>query len=129
MTDYTRYRSEFPILGERTYLISASLGPLSKRARRAAEEHLDLWQRLGPEELWFAHGMPKLEQCRDQFSQIIGADPDEIAIVPSVSSASLRSPRVSTTTLGTRSWQRTWTSPPTTTCGGRNSVAVQSSMS
>ncbi|MDQ4059348.1 MAG: aminotransferase class V-fold PLP-dependent enzyme [Actinomycetota bacterium] len=86
MTDFARYRSEFPILEERTYLISASLGPLSNRARRAAEEHLDLWQRLGPEELWFAHGLPKLEQCRDQFSQIIGADPDEVAIVPSVSS-------------------------------------------
>jgi kynureninase len=86
MTDYAPYRSEFPILEERTYLISASLGPLSNRARRAAEEHLDLWQRLGPEELWLAHGMPKLEQCRDQFSQIIGADPDEVAIVPSVSS-------------------------------------------
>ncbi len=86
MTDYTSYRDEFPILAERTYLISASLGPLSLRARRAAEEHLDLWQRLGPEELWLAHGLPKLEQCRDQFSQIIGADPDEIAIVPSVSS-------------------------------------------
>ncbi|MGH2750676.1 MAG: aminotransferase class V-fold PLP-dependent enzyme [Actinomycetota bacterium] len=86
MTDYGAYRDEFPILAERAYLISASLGPLSRRARRAAGEHLDLWQRLGPEELWLAHGLPKLEQCRDQFSQIIGADSDEVAIVPSVSS-------------------------------------------
>lgn len=86
MNDLSSYRDEFPILAERTYLISASLGPLSLRARRAATEHLDLWQRLGPEELWLAHGLPKLEQCRDQFSQIIGADPDEVAIVPSVSS-------------------------------------------
>lgn len=86
MADYDRYRSEFPILTKRTYLISASLGPLSNRTRLAAVEHLDLWQRFGPEELWFAHGLPKLEQCRDQFSQIIGADPDEVAIVPSVSS-------------------------------------------
>jgi len=84
--DLSSYRQEFPILAERTYLISASLGPLSLRARRAATEHLDLWQRLGPEELWMDHGLPKLEQCRDQFSQIIGADPDEVAIVPSVSS-------------------------------------------
>ncbi|MGH2699032.1 MAG: aminotransferase class V-fold PLP-dependent enzyme [Actinomycetota bacterium] len=86
MSDLDSYRDEFPILAERTYLISASLGPLSVRARRAAGEHLDLWQRLGPEELWFAHAFPKLAQCRDQFSQIIGADPDEVAIVPSVSS-------------------------------------------
>jgi kynureninase len=86
MPDLSSYRQEFPILAERTYLISASLGPLSQRARRAANEHLDLWQKLGPEELWLDHGLPKLEQCRDQFSQIIGADPDEVAIVPSVSS-------------------------------------------
>ncbi|HYP23263.1 MAG TPA: aminotransferase class V-fold PLP-dependent enzyme [Actinomycetota bacterium] len=85
MTDLAAYRSEFPVAGERTYLISASLGPLSNRARAAALEHLDLWSRLGPEELWFDHGMPKLEQCRALFAQLIGADPDETAIVPSVS--------------------------------------------
>jgi kynureninase len=80
-----RYRSEFPILAERTYLISASLGPLSSRARAAAGEHLDLWERLGPEELWFDHGLPKLEECRARFAALIGADPEETAIVPSVS--------------------------------------------
>lgn len=79
------YRAEFPVAAERSYLISASLGPLSRRARAAAEEHLDLWQRLGPEELWFDHGMPKLERCRESFAQLIGADADEVAVVPSVS--------------------------------------------
>ena len=83
--DVNAYRDEFPVTRERSYLISASLGPLSRRARAAAEEHLDLWQRLGPEELWFDHGMPKLERCRELFAQLIGADPDEVAVVPSVS--------------------------------------------
>jgi kynureninase len=86
MTHLSAYRNEFPVLAERTYLISASLGPLSTRSRRLAEEHLDLWQRLGPEELWGEHGLPRLEQCRGQFARLIGADPAEIAIVPSVSS-------------------------------------------
>jgi len=80
------YRDEFPILARRNYLISASLGPLSRRARAGAEEHLDLWARLGPEELWLDHGLPRLEQCRSSFARLIGADADEIAIVPSVSS-------------------------------------------
>lgn len=71
---------------ERTYLISASLGPLSRRSRALAEEHLDLWERLGPEELWFEHGLPRLEMCRSSFATLIGARPHEIAIVPSVSS-------------------------------------------
>ena len=86
MSDPAPYRSEFPVLAERTYLISASLGPLSRRSRRLAEEHLDLWQRLGPEELWFEHGLPRLNECREMFARVIGADADEVAIVPSVSS-------------------------------------------
>ena len=84
--DLARYRAQFPIANERTYLISASLGPLSLRARAAAEEHLDLWATLGPEELWHDHALPKLQECRVRFARLIGADPDEIAIVPSVSS-------------------------------------------
>ena len=85
MTDLASYRDEFPVVKERTYLISASLGPLSRRARAAAEEHLDLWQRYGPEELWFDHGLPALQRCRERFATLIGADVEEIAIVPSVS--------------------------------------------
>lgn len=86
VADLSSYRDEFPILSRRDYLISASLGPLSRRARAGAEEHLDLWERLGPEELWLDHGLPRLEQCRGSFARLIGADADEIAIVPSVSS-------------------------------------------
>lgn len=86
MADLSAYRDQFPVLAARTYLISASLGPLSTRSRSLAEEHLDLWQRLGPEELWGDHGLPRLQRCREQFAQLIGADPTEIAIVPSVSS-------------------------------------------
>ena len=85
MVDTASYRDEFPVVNERTYLISASLGPLSRRARAAAEEHLDLWGRLGPEELWFDHGLPALQRCRERFAALIGADVEEIAIVPSVS--------------------------------------------
>jgi kynureninase len=84
--DLSSYRDEFPILTRRNYLISASLGPLSRRARASAEEHLDLWAKLGPEELWLDHGLPRLERCRRAFARLIGADADEIAIVPSVSS-------------------------------------------
>ena len=85
MTDLGSYRSEFPVTADRTYLISASLGPLSNRARAAALEHLDLWSRLGPEELWFDHGLPKVAQCRELFARLIGAGSDEVAVIPSVS--------------------------------------------
>ncbi|MGH2694258.1 MAG: aminotransferase class V-fold PLP-dependent enzyme [Actinomycetota bacterium] len=85
MTDLSSYRAQFPVVEQRTYLISASLGPLSLRSRRLAEQHLDLWQRLGPEELWFEHAFPMLQRCRELFAQLVGADAEEVAIVPSVS--------------------------------------------
>jgi kynureninase len=86
MNDLASYRAQFPVADQRTYLISASLGPLSSRSRSLAIEHLDLWERLGPEELWGDHGLPRLQQCREQFATLIGADADEVAIIPSVSS-------------------------------------------
>ncbi len=86
MATLDSYRDEFPILGRRNYLISASLGPLSRRSRALATEHLDLWERLGPEELWFEHAFPRLKECRSSFARLIGAGSDEIAIIPSVSS-------------------------------------------
>ena len=85
MPELSEYRREFPVVEERTYLISASLGPLSRRSRALAEQHLDLWQRLGPEELWFDHGMPMLDRSRELFARLIGAHLDQVAIVPSVS--------------------------------------------
>jgi kynureninase len=85
MQDLASYRDEFPVLRERTYLISGSLGPLSRRSHRLAREHLELWERLGPEELWFGHGFPRLQECRARFASLIGAADDEIAIIPSVS--------------------------------------------
>ena len=80
------WRGHFPVLADRTYLISASLGPLSTETRAAAQEHLDLWSRLGPEELWGDHALPKLQECRELFARLIGADADEVAVIPSVSS-------------------------------------------
>ena len=85
MQDLSHYRDEFPILKERTYLISASLGTLSQRSRSYAQEHLDLWQKLGPEEFWFDHGFPRMARLREMFAALIGAESDEVALVPSVS--------------------------------------------
>lgn len=85
VVDFAAYREQFPITARRTYLISASLGPLSRRSRALAEEHLDLWGGLGPEELWLDHGFPRLQECRERFALLIGAGTDEVAVVPSVS--------------------------------------------
>lgn len=85
MRSAASYRDQFPVLAQRTYLATHSLGPLSRGARAAAQQHLDLWEQLGPEELWFEHGLPKLDRCRELFATLVGAHLDEVAIVPSVS--------------------------------------------
>ena len=41
--DVEAYRSEFPVLEKKAYLISASLGPVSNRARRYLDEYVLRW--------------------------------------------------------------------------------------
>ena len=43
MTDFERYRDEFPVVGPKAYLISASLGPVSLRAQRYLQQYIDAW--------------------------------------------------------------------------------------
>ena len=42
--DLTSWRDEFPVLERKTYLISASLGPVSRRSRTYLEEYLARWR-------------------------------------------------------------------------------------
>src|SRR5260370_26836367 len=42
-----RYRSEFPIFRDKTYLNTCSLGALGERTRRRVTEFLDVWQQRG----------------------------------------------------------------------------------
>ncbi len=82
------YRDEFPVLKRQTYLISASLGPLSNRSRRYAESFLDLWQTAGsPDVVWFENIFPTYDRIRALFSQMIGARAHEIALAPNISVA------------------------------------------
>ena len=45
--DLGSYRSEFPVLERKAYLISASLGPVSDRSRRYLDGYLDAWATKG----------------------------------------------------------------------------------
>ena len=45
--DVERYRAEFPVLEKKAYLISASLGPVSTRAKRYLDEYMDVWATEG----------------------------------------------------------------------------------
>ena len=77
-------RAEFPILEHTTYLNSCSQGALSHRVRRAYQEYLEGWDANGAE---WGHWVERAETMRGSFARIIHADPEEIAVVTSVSQA------------------------------------------
>ena len=88
MTDFERYRDEFPVVGPKAYLISASLGPVSLRAQRYLQQYIDAWATEGaPDPVWMDHIFPQMARLKDTFGQMVNADPDELAITVNVSLA------------------------------------------
>src|SRR5205085_9890313 len=77
-----QFRSRFPIFGRRIYVNSCSQGALSTDVEAAIHEYVASWHEHGsPWELW----VQKVEALRTAFAATIGADRDEIAVVPSAS--------------------------------------------
>jgi kynureninase len=86
--DLTAWRDEFPIVGRKSYLISASLGPVSKRSRRALEDYLDAWAAKGaPDHVWFEDIFPRMAGLKRSFSALACCDPDEVALTTNISIA------------------------------------------
>ncbi|MDE3229419.1 MAG: aminotransferase class V-fold PLP-dependent enzyme [Chloroflexota bacterium] len=85
-TDLLAWREEFPILQRKTYLNSCSLGPLSRRSMAALERFEEAWNEHGAQ-AWYGIWMGELAALRAKFARLIGAQPHEIAIAPSVSAA------------------------------------------
>ena len=82
------YREEFPVLQKKAYLISASLGPVSTRAKRYLQEYVDGWEEIGaPEPFWFGRIFPQIGAVKGLYGDLIGADPDELAITTNVTMA------------------------------------------
>ncbi|MDP9320059.1 MAG: aminotransferase class V-fold PLP-dependent enzyme [Chloroflexota bacterium] len=84
--DVQRWRAEFPITENYTYLNSCSLTPLPKRGAAALEEYARTWTELGGR-AWYQHWVEQLDELRADFARVLGADVDEIALEPAVSAA------------------------------------------
>jgi kynureninase len=88
MMDVESYRDEFPVVGKKAYLISASLGPVSRRAQQYLQEYMDAWATEGaPDPVWLEHVFPRMRSVKETFARLVGAEPDELAIVTNVSVA------------------------------------------
>ena len=82
LADVLEIRRRFPVFREKIYLNSCSQGALSNSVRGAFSEYLDSWDSAGsPWDVW----VEEYEATRKTFAQFVGAETDEIAIVPSAS--------------------------------------------
>jgi kynureninase len=79
-------RARFPILANRIYLNSCSLGPLSDAAEARLDSFLGEWHAMGAA-AWYERWLQRLDELRGGVARFLGADLDEIALSPSTSVA------------------------------------------
>lgn len=84
--DLARWRAEFPVTRDLVYLNSCSLAPLHERGRRALADYARRWSELGGT-AWYEHWMGEVGGLRADVARVLGADPGEVALEPSVSAA------------------------------------------
>jgi selenocysteine lyase/cysteine desulfurase len=76
------FRSRFPIFERRVYVNTCSQGALSTDVDQAMRAYLKSWHESGsPWEMW----VDEVEHLRARFAASIGADTEEIAVMPSAS--------------------------------------------
>lgn len=81
------FRLRFPVLRNTTHLASCSQGAISEHVTAAlAELTYSLRDRGAPWDLWMAEA----EAARAAFAALVGADPTEIALVPSASAGAFQ---------------------------------------
>ena len=78
------FRKQFPIFDDKVYLSSCSQGALARPVEAGLEEFLESWHRYGnPWETWVA----RMEELRLAFAHLINAEPAEVAVTFSVTTA------------------------------------------
>jgi selenocysteine lyase/cysteine desulfurase len=83
-TALEQFRARFPIFGRRVYLNSCSQGALSLDVEAAIASFVESWRTAGsPWDRWVG----EVEHLRASFAAAIGADLDEIAVMPNASTA------------------------------------------
>jgi kynureninase len=86
--DPAAWRDEFPVLERKAYLISASLGPVSRRSQAYLAEYVDAWATKGaPDHVWFEDIFPRMRTLKRSFAELAGCDADEVALTTNISIA------------------------------------------
>jgi selenocysteine lyase/cysteine desulfurase len=75
-------RARFPVFREKIYLNSCSQGALSDSVRSGLDAYTTSWDKYGsPWDIW----VDEYEKARAGFAKFLGANTDEVAILPSAS--------------------------------------------
>lgn len=79
-----QFRARFPIFARRVYVNSCSQGALSLEVEAALTAFTDSWRERGsPWDAWVG----EVERLRARFASSVGAEADEIAVMPNASTA------------------------------------------
>lgn len=82
------YRDEFEVLRHKTYLITASLGPIGRRSRELLDAYLRAWEEKGaPDHVWFEEIFPAMGRLKRSFASLTGCVADEVALTTNISIA------------------------------------------
>ena len=84
LRDITEARHLFPATSERSYFNTASVGLASHQLARTYHDAVEEWVTEG---LDFARGEQAANDARVSAARLMGADPADVALIPSVSSA------------------------------------------
>src|SRR6476646_5634167 len=79
-----RFRDEFPILANTTYLVSNSLGAMPRTVPERLAEYARMWAEHGVR-AWAKGWWEMPVSVGDQIAPLIGAGAGEVAMVPTVS--------------------------------------------
>lgn len=82
LTRVNQIRSQFPVFSNKIYLNSCSQGALSDAVRKGFTDFLETWDQHGSSwDVW----IEEYEATRRAFADFLGAQPDEVAVIPSAS--------------------------------------------
>jgi len=82
-----RHRGEFPALETGIHLLSHSLGPVPRAARRALLTYVDLWERQVREDVWTEHWWDLSAEVGDLIARVLGGRPGTVQVQPNTSVA------------------------------------------
>src|SRR6478609_198847 len=82
--DLLRYRNDFPIVMNKTFLNTCSLGALGTRTIANVHEYLSLWAEMGAS-AWYKTWLGKCAELRGAYGRVVGAPEERIALGPSIS--------------------------------------------